>query len=147
MSPIRRIVFASDFSPASRPALASAIELARALKAEILLTHAVVPIVPADGMYAAYVDWGTLEKATREAAQMQIDRLAARVRQRGVRVSSSLTLGNAADEIVRIAKARKAGLIVMGTHGRSGLSRFVMGSVAMRVMSGASCPVVTVRAK
>jgi nucleotide-binding universal stress UspA family protein len=147
MSPIRRIVFASDFSEASRPALASAIELARALKAEILLTHAVVPIVPADGMYAAYVDWGTLEKATREAAQMQIDRLAARVRQRGIRVSTSLTLGNAADEIVRIAKARKAGLIVMGTHGRSGLSRFVMGSVAMRVMSTASCPVVTVRAK
>lgn len=147
MSPIRRIVFASDFSAASRPALASAIELARALKAEILLTHAVVPIVPADGMYAAYVDWGTLEKATREAAQTQIDRLAARVRQRGIRVSTSLTLGNAADEIVRIAKARKAGLIVMGTHGRSGLSRFVMGSVAMRVMSSASCPVVTVRAK
>lgn len=147
MSPIRRIVFASDFSTASRPALASAIELARALKAEILLTHALVPIVPADGMYAAYVDWGTLEKATREAAQVQIDRLAARVRQRGIRVSTSLASGNAADEIVRVAKARKAGLIVMGTHGRSGLSRFVLGSVAMRVMSSASCPVVTVRAK
>jgi nucleotide-binding universal stress UspA family protein len=147
MSPIRRILFASDFSRGSRPALASAVELARALKAEILLIHTLVPIVPEDGMYATYVDWGSLERATREAAETQIDRLATMVRKRGIGVTTLLASGNAADQIVRTAKAKKAGLIVMGTHGRTGLSRLVMGSVAMRVMSSASCPVVTVRAK
>ena len=147
MSRIRRILFASDFSAASRPPFASALELARALKAEILLVHVVVPTVPADAMYAPYVDWTTLEKASREAAQAELDRLATQVSRRGIRVATLLASGHAADQIVRIAKAKKAGLVVIGTHGRTGLSRFVMGSVAMRVMSGASCPVVTVRSK
>ena len=147
MSGFRRILVASDFSPASRPAFTKALDLARALKAELVVTHAIVPIVPVHGMYATAVDWDALKKAAREAAQIELERLADAARKAHVRVATVLTRGYAADEIVRTAKARKANLIVMGTHGRTGLSRLVMGSVATRVMMGASCPVMTVRAR
>lgn len=147
MSGFRRILFASDFSPASRPAFTKALELARVLKAELVVAHAVAPIVPVEGMYVTAVDWDALEKAVREAAQVELDRLARTARKTRVRVVTVLTRGYAADEILRTAKARKANLIVMGTHGRTGLSRLVMGSVATRVMIGASCPVLTVRAR
>lgn len=68
-------------------------------------------------------------------------------RKRGVRATSVLGEGLAADQIVRLAKAKEAAMIVMGTHGRTGLSRLVMGSVAMRVIASAPCPVLTVRAR
>jgi nucleotide-binding universal stress UspA family protein len=55
--------------------------------------------------------------------------------------------GTAADAIVRTARAKRANVIVMGTHGRSGLARLFMGSVAERVVGTAPCPVLTVRAK
>jgi nucleotide-binding universal stress UspA family protein len=147
MRGFRRILFASDFSPASHPAFTKALELARLLKADLVVTHAVAPIVPVDGMYTTAVDWDALEKEAREAAQLELDRLARAARKARVRVATVLRRGYAADEIVRTAKGRKANLIVMGTHGRTGLSRLVMGSVATRVMIGAPCPVMTVRAR
>jgi nucleotide-binding universal stress UspA family protein len=147
MSGFRRILFASDFSPASQPAFTKALVLARMLKAELVLAHAVVPMAPIEGMYVMAVDWDALEKEAREAAKVELDRLARTARKARVRVVTVVTRGYAAEEIIRTAKARKASLIVMGTHGRSGLSRLVMGSVATRVMIGASCPVMTVRAR
>lgn len=148
MSGIRRILLASDFSRASQPAFAKAVELARALKADLLITHAVAPIVPVDGaMYVGAVDWDAVEKESRAAAQIELDRLATAARRRRIRVATVLTRGYAADEIVRTAKRRKASLVVMGTHGRTGLSRLVMGSVATRVIAGAPCPVMTVRSR
>lgn len=147
MSRIRRIVCASDFSPASRPALTAAEELARALKAELVIMHALVPIVTVAGVYPPYVGLDALERASRARARAELDRAAAAARKRGIRATALLAKGFAADQIVRVARSKKAGLIVMGTHGRTGLSRIVMGSVAMRVTSGAPCPVMTVRAR
>jgi nucleotide-binding universal stress UspA family protein len=57
----------------------------------------------------------------------------------------SLIKNSEIEEIIRLARARKADLVVMGTHGRSGLARFVLGSVAERVVASAPCPVLTVR--
>jgi nucleotide-binding universal stress UspA family protein len=82
-----------------------------------------------------------------ELARAELDRLAKGARKARVRVRTVLTRGFAAEQIVRTAKARKAGLVVMGTHGRTGFSRLVMGSVAMRVVATAPCPVMTVRAR
>jgi nucleotide-binding universal stress UspA family protein len=147
MSRIRRIVCASDFSPGSGPALAAAEDLAKALKAELVVVHALVPIVTVGGVYPPYVGLDALERAARARARAELDRLAAAARKRGLRATAVLAKGFAADQIVRVARSRKAGLIVMGTHGRSGLSRVVMGSVAMRVAAGAPCPVMTVRSR
>ena len=145
MSRIRRILLATDFSPASMPALAAAFDLAKALKAELLFAHALTPIVAVAGVYPPYVDLARIETAGRAAARSQLERLEAAARKRGLRATTVLTKGAAADQIVRLARTRKADLVVMGTHGLTGLSRLVMGSVAMRVVSGAACPVMTVR--
>lgn len=63
----------------------------------------------------------------------------------GVRVRHRLVEGQPVDEILRLAKETGCDLIVMGTHGRTGLGRMLMGSVAEKVVRTASCPVVTVR--
>lgn len=147
MSRIRRILLATDFSPASLPALAAAEDLAAALRAEILFVHSLTPIIAVGGVYPPYVDLSGMESAGRAAARSQLDRLQAAARKRRLRATTILTKGYAADQILRLARTKKTDLIVMGTHGLTGLSRLVMGSVAMRVVTGATCPVMTVRSK
>jgi nucleotide-binding universal stress UspA family protein len=69
----------------------------------------------------------------------------ARARTDGVRAESLLLQGLPAEQIVRAARSKRADLVVLGTHGRSGLPRLVLGSVAERVIGLARCPVLTVR--
>jgi nucleotide-binding universal stress UspA family protein len=147
MRRIRRILFASDFSSASKPAFAKALEMARALRAELVLTHAFAMMLPVDGMYMTAATWNAVERDARVAAQKELDRLHRAARKAGVRATTVVVEGFAADQIVRVAKARRADLIVMGTHGRTGLSKMVMGSVATRVIASSPCPVMTVRGK
>jgi nucleotide-binding universal stress UspA family protein len=64
-----------------------------------------------------------------------------------VRVKGLLAEGAAHEQIVRIARTKRADMVVMGTHGRSGLAKLILGSVAGRVVAAASCPVLTVRGK
>ena len=147
MKRIHRILFASDFSAASRPAFAKALDMARALRAELILTHAFSMVVPVTGMYMTAVTWDAIEGEARVAAQKQLDRLHRAAGKAGVRAATVVVEGLAADQIVRVAKARRADLIVMGTHGRTGLSKMVMGSVATRVSASAPCPVMIVRGR
>lgn len=142
----RRILHPSDFSSASRPAFTRAVALARGAGAELLLVHAldvVVPLGP-DGYISPRV-WDDLLRSARTAARKRLDRLAARARAAGVRVATLLVEGQPYQAITRAARGRRADLIVMGTHGRSGLSRLFLGSVAGRVVATAPCPVLTVK--
>jgi nucleotide-binding universal stress UspA family protein len=147
MRTVRRIVHPSDFSPASRPAFRKAVELARTYRAQLFVAH-VLPMLPV--IPDAYVPpsiWDDLERGQRSTAQRQLGRLVARAKAAGVRTSGALLdLGVTHEQIVRFARARRADLIVMGTHGRSGLTKALLGSVASRVLTTARCPVVTVRA-
>lgn len=145
MPATRKLLFASDLSAASRDAFAVAMDLARALKADLLIVHAVAPVVPGEALYAPIADWDAIAREIRRATQGALDTLAATARARRLRVQTSIVNGYAAEEILRVARARRVYAIVMGTHGRSGLKRLLAGSVATRVMAGASCPVVTVR--
>lgn len=145
MPATRKILFASDLSAASRPAFKVAMDLARALKADLLIVHSVAPVVPAEALYAPIADWDALTREIKSATQGALDQLAALARRRRLRVQTSIASGYAAEEILRVARARRVYAIVMGTHGRSGLSRLLAGSVATRVVAEAPCPVVTVR--
>ena len=147
MAANRKVLFASDFSPASRPAFAKALELTLALKAQLLIVHTVAPVVPAEALYAPIGDWDALARTIQQATQAELDRLAAQARRRGLRVQTVIANGYAAEEILRVARARRVYAIVMGTHGRTGVSRLLVGSVATRVMMAAPCPVMTVRRK
>jgi nucleotide-binding universal stress UspA family protein len=148
MKRIRRILHPTDFSSASRPALERALGLARDSRAELIILHVMAPIIPVVGEgYIPPQTYEAIDTAARKSAQTKLDALVARARKAGVRARGLLVEGTPHDRIVRAAKAQRVDLIVMGTHGRSGLARLFIGSVASRVVSAAACPVMTVRGR
>lgn len=143
--PIRRILCASDFSPASRPAVKLATEMARAFDADLMLFHAYQVSAPmsAEGpLPPAVVD--TVARDAHDQARRKLDALAESTKGRRTRSSTLLAEGSPAEAIVTAAKRKRANLIVLGTRGRSGLGRMLMGSVAESVVRTAPCPVLTV---
>jgi nucleotide-binding universal stress UspA family protein len=147
MAEFRRIVHPTDFSPASRAALKTAVRFAKSSGARLLVAH-VLPMLPVTGedSYLSPKVWDDMYRGQREAAQRQLDPIVARAKAAGARASGTLLESGVTHErIVRFARARRADLIVMGTHGRTGLTRALLGSVAARVLATARCPVMTVR--
>ena len=142
-----RILHATDFSPASRAAFAKAVSLARTNKSELVIAHVLAPILPVvgDGAYVSPEVYTSMEEASRKYGQKHLNALVTRAKAAGVRARGILMDGPVHDRIVAAARKVKADMIVIGTHGRSGLARFVLGSVASRVVSHARCPVLTVR--
>jgi nucleotide-binding universal stress UspA family protein len=148
MKRIRRILHPTDFSSASRPALERALGLARDSRAELIILHVMAPVIPVVGEgYIPPQTYEAIDTAARKSAQTKLDALVARARKAGVRARGLVVEGTPHDRIVRAAKAQRVDLIVMGTHGRSGLARLFIGSVASRVVSAAACPVMTVRGR
>ena len=126
------ILHATDFSAASGAAFTWAVNMARRDRAELLLLHVLSP--PAPLVADAYVTpavWNTLIRSQRASAQRRLDTLVAKARRARVRAP----------------RGRRAGMIVVGTHGRTGAARFFLGSVAGRVVATAHCPVLTVRGR
>jgi nucleotide-binding universal stress UspA family protein len=144
----RRILHPSDFSTVSNAAFAKAVEIAKADGAELVVVHILTPVGPliGDG-YVSPRTFEELERAAREQGRKRLDALAARAKKAGVRVTSVLAEGVPWQEIVRLVRSKRADLLVMGTHGRSGLAKFFLGSVAERVVASSPCPVLTVRSR
>ena len=148
MSRLRRILHPTDFSPASRAAFKRAVTMAKADRAQLLLVHVLAPPVPIAGEgYISPKVYDDLETSARKYAQKQLSALQAKARTAGVKAVTLLLEGVVHEEIARAAKSKKADLIVIGTHGRTGLAEFFLGSVASRVAAAAPCPVMTVRGK
>ena len=144
----RRIVHASDFSKASGAAFKQAVELAKAQRAELMLVHVVSPTVPVAGDgYVSPKMYEEIAASTRAWAQKQLTKLVTKAKQAGVRAKGFVLEGSAHDQIVRFGKSKHADLMVLGTHGRSGLAKLFLGSVASRVVTAATCPVLTVRGR
>jgi nucleotide-binding universal stress UspA family protein len=141
---MKRIVCATDFSERAAPAERQAVILARALGAELVLAH-VGTEAPLwrEGLYTPSV------RAVFEAQHTwAADTLAARVAAlaaEGIPARAVVRVGVPWDEIARLAAEEHADMIVMGTQGRTGLDRLLLGSVAERVIRRAPCPVLTVR--
>jgi len=138
MLPIRTIVHPTDFSANSQNAWEMACLLARDYRARLLLVH-VEPPLP------SYADLGAVppEPVDHRALERQLAQIKAT--DATLSVSRTLLVGNVASEINRFAEENQADLIVMGTHGRTGLGRMLMGSVAEMVLRRASCPVLTIK--
>jgi len=144
----RRILHPSDFSSASNAAFKKAIEMAKASRAELLIVHVINPIVPVAGEgYVSPKMYEDLAASTRAWARKQLDKLLVKAKKSGVRGNGVLAEGAAHEQIARIAKTKRADLVVMGTHGRSGFAKLFLGSVAGRVVAAAPCPVLTVKGR
>jgi nucleotide-binding universal stress UspA family protein len=150
MRVFRQILHATDFSSASRPALAKAIALARQNRATLRVVHALPPLVlPAGGDFA-FVPAGTydaIDQRARQQAQKQLAALVGRARKAGVRATALLLDGAPHEQVAHAARRTRADLIVIGTHGRTGISKILLGSVAERLVRVAPCPVLTVRGR
>jgi nucleotide-binding universal stress UspA family protein len=144
----RAILHATDFSPASRAAFAKAVAFAWRDRASLLIAHVMTPPLPVMGdgaMTPATRD--ALVTGYRKASQKKLDALLRRARAAGARARGLLLEGVPADAIIRTARGRRVGTIMMGTHGRTGVARFFLGSVAGRVVASAPCAVLTVRGR
>lgn len=145
---VRNILVATDFSPASRAAFRRAIELAQANEAALWIAHvAALPIPLSPEGYVLPRMYDDMAQAVRADAQKRLRVLLQRARKTGVRGRALLLKGVAHEAIVRAARAHRADMIVLGTHGRTGVARFFVGSVAARVVAAATCPVLTVRGR
>ncbi len=144
MQPIKKILAPIDFIEPSSPSIAYAVGLAEKLGATVTLVHAYpIPVYGfSDGAIITSPEAAS-EIAT--AAQKQLDAAVRLASKSGVTVTGILSNGEAAREIVRVAEAENADLIVMGTHGRRGLPRALLGSVAESVVRTSPVPVLTVR--
>jgi nucleotide-binding universal stress UspA family protein len=143
MKPITRILVPTDFSDCATRALEYAIELASKLSASIVLLHVYLPpvVYMPDGIWALPQGAPNVHDKLRAA----LEALAARTRQAASRpVEIALAEGDPAKEIVKAATDYACDLIVIGTHGRTGLSHLVLGSVAEKVVQRGHCPVLTV---
>ena len=137
-----------SISRASRAAFLKAIEVAKSNRAQLLVVHVLTPIVPLPGdAYISPKMYDELAASARAFAQKQLDRLLAQTKKARVRARGFLLEGAPHAAIVRFARARRVDLIVMGTHGRAGLAKLFVGSVADRVVAASPCPVMTVRGK
>ena len=144
MKRARQILHATDFSRASRPAFARALALAKQDRARLCLLHVLMPPSPflGDKLPPSYLE---LEARARRQAERQLAALVTQAKKAGVRVEAQLTEGLPSEEILRVARRQRADVIVIGTHGRTGLGRIFMGSVAERVLQRSTSPVLTVR--
>jgi nucleotide-binding universal stress UspA family protein len=148
MSRIRRIMHPTDFSRASSAAYKRAVDMAKSNRAELLLVHVMTPAVPlmGDGYVSPQV-YEDMEAAARAYAQKHLNTLVSRAKQAGARVKGLLLEGVPHERIAQAARSKKADLVVIGTHGRTGFAKLFLGSVASRVLTIAPCPVLTVRGK
>ena len=144
----QRILVPIDGSPTARLALERAIDLAGEQKACLRIIE-VVDLGILYRVSASAVETGPVEQAIITAVRRELDAAAELARQRGIAVEAAVVRGREhriSREIVEEAERWGADLIVMGTHGRHGLERLVLGSVAEGVARQASVPVLLVRA-
>ena len=136
---VRRILLATDLSPASDGATRQALELARDLGAGLLIVSVVDLSVAPTGGHGGRMD--QRRAAREEAAQAVV----VRGRQAGIAVSFLVWEGEPGPAIVDAAAAEEASMVIVGTHGRNRVGRLLLGSVSDYVVRHATCPVLIVR--
>lgn len=144
------ILVATDFSDSGDHAIGHAFRIAADQRATVLLCHVIETAVMPNPLYAQYYPTDFLgpevrERAGQEAKQALLDRVPRDGVLRDVASETVVLFGTPTEEIIRFAEERGVDLIVIATHGRKGLRRWVLGSVAERVIRHGPCPVLVVR--
>jgi len=149
MAVYQQILVPTDGSATAERAVQEAIRLADG-KARLRLVYVLEEIFPLDTEGYAFIDYATLREAVRLTGERALARAAEQARPSGATVETALLEAKGeriANAINDEARRCRADLIVIGTHGRSGLSRLLLGSVAEGVVRGAPVPVLLIRAE
>jgi nucleotide-binding universal stress UspA family protein len=144
---IRTILLPTDFSECGNYALSYAASLARTFGARIVCVNVIEPIVPTVG-YTGMTEplpVTDISEQLEDSAERELPKIAECEECAGLDVEELIVHGEAATEIVRVAREREVDLIVISSHGRTGLGRILFGSTAEAVVRHASCPVLVVK--
>lgn len=144
MTAFKRLLVPIDFSDASIAAFKTAMEFSKSLDAEIRAIHIhqlQVPYVGDGGFYVPEMD----EDEALEEHKKELEAFVSKHGEKGITVTQEVRIGDPETEINEIAQESEADMIVMGTHGRSGLSHLLMGSVTESVLRHTNVPVTVVR--
>jgi len=144
---IHSILLPTDFSDCANYALSYAASLAHTFGASIICVNVIEPIVPTVG-YSGLTEplpIADITEQLEDSAERELPKLAECDECAGLNIEELVVHGDAASEIVRVAKDRQVDLIVIASHGRTGLGRILFGSTAEAVVRHASCPVLVVK--
>ena len=144
---VRSILLPTDFSECGNYALSYATSLARTFGASIICVHVIEPIVPTVG-YSGMTEplpIADISDQIEDSAERELPKFAECEECAGLEVEELIVHGDAAAEIVRVARERQVDLIVVSSHGRTGWGRILFGSTAEAVVRHASCPVLVVK--
>lgn len=144
---VRSILLPTDFSECARHAVPVAAGLARTLGSRLIFLHVVEPVVPAVGWtpVAEPLPLADISEQLEDSAARELPKIGDCDDCAGLDVEEVIVHGEAAAEIVRVAKERRVDLIVISSHGRTGLGRILFGSTAESVVRHAHCPVLVVK--
>jgi nucleotide-binding universal stress UspA family protein len=145
MMPIRRILFPTDFSEHAEYAWSYALTFAQEFGAEVHLLHVVAPPPRLAEAYAVNFNPERMLQALSTEAATHLDRQVEAAKGHGLIFRREVRVGVDAREILDYAAKHDIDLIVMATHGRTGLAHVLLGSVAEKVVRKASCPVMTIK--
>jgi nucleotide-binding universal stress UspA family protein len=144
MMKIKKILCPVDFFPASIQAVNYAARLAVSNKASVYLLHVVAPVIDDPYSYSPYRP--QLVKLVRQRSAHQMQKIEQSLRKARIIASSRLRLGNVYDEIEREIRRVKPDLVVMGTHGRSGIKRWFLGSITEKLLRHCPVPLLVISA-
>jgi nucleotide-binding universal stress UspA family protein len=144
---LRRVLLPTDFSGCANFALPYAAAIARAANATVICLNVVEPIVPAVGYsgMAETMPIAEMSEQMEDSAERELPDVMNCEDLRGLKVEEVIGHGDAAAEIVRVADEHEVDLIVISSHGRTGLGRIIFGSTAEAVVRHARCPVLVVK--
>jgi len=139
-----RILFPTDFSATSEHALSYALSLAKEYGAKLMLLHVIDDTTEAAGFYIPHMSYEKLDTDMKAAAEKMLKGFCIKHLKGLEGYSFNVVIGTPYKEIVAAAEEQQADLVVMGSHGRTGIDRLVFGSTTERVLRKSPCPVLTV---
>jgi len=145
MKEFKTILMATDFSESSDYAFSYALSLAKKFNARLLLLHVINEPVDLRGFYAPHISFEKLEEEIEEGAQKMMEKFCQTHLRDYDNYETNIVPGIPYDEVIKKAVAANADLIILGTHGRTGLDHMLFGSTAEKVVRKSSVPVMTVR--
>jgi nucleotide-binding universal stress UspA family protein len=142
---IKSILFPTDFSEGSAEALKYAVEFANRYGAKLYVLHVIYDIAKASGWYVPHVSMDAIYKDIQEGARKELDNFGVNELSGLKNIERIVQTGVPYQEIMNCAVKNKIDMIIIGTHGRTGIDRILFGSTAAQVVRNAPCPVLTVR--
>ncbi|KIH76959.1 Nucleotide-binding universal stress protein, UspA family [Geoalkalibacter ferrihydriticus] len=145
MKDLKTVLYATDFSESSDFAFEFALTLAKKFDARLLLVHVVNEPVDLRGFYVPHISFDKLEEEIQEGAKKMMEKFCRKHLSDYSNYETFVLPGIPYDEIIKKGEEEQADLIVMGTHGRTGLDHVLFGSTAEKVVRKSPIPVMTIR--